>query len=119
MTSFRLLDPMNENVNLLKIFVKFLNGCFKKTKHTKFSEKTNISYPLIRTRNCAYQGVRNVRFCGKFGMLCFLETRVWRFALLPYYRLSADTVRSGALLLRFLRDVKLYLPILNNPLELR
>ena len=26
------------------------NGCFKKTKHTKFSKKPNISYPLIRTR---------------------------------------------------------------------
>ena len=24
--------------------------CFKKTKHAKFSEKRNISYPLIRTR---------------------------------------------------------------------
>ena len=36
------------------------NECFKKTKHAKFSEKTNISYPLIRTR--------------------------LRFVLLPYYR---------------------------------
>ena len=43
------------------------NGCFKKTKHAKFSEK--------RT------------FFGKFGVLCFLETPVLRFALLPYYRL--------------------------------
>ena len=25
-------------------------------------------------------------FFGKFGMLCFLETPVLRFALLPYYR---------------------------------
>ena len=24
--------------------------------------KTNISYPLLRTRMCAYQGVRNVSF---------------------------------------------------------
>ena len=36
------------------------NECLKKTKHAKFSEKTNISYPLIRTR--------------------------LRFVLLPYYR---------------------------------
>ena len=41
------------------------NGCFKKTKHVKFSEKTNISNPLIRTPTCAYQGVRNFRFFGK------------------------------------------------------
>ena len=26
------------------------NGCFKETKHAKCSEKTNIFYPLIRTR---------------------------------------------------------------------
>ena len=44
--------------------------------------KTNISYPLIRRRTCAYQGVRNVCFFGKFGVLCFLETTVLRFALL-------------------------------------
>ena len=30
---------------------------------------------------CAYQGV-----IGKFGALCFLETSVLKFALLPYYR---------------------------------
>ena len=39
------------------------NGCFKKTKHAK----------------CL--------FFGKFGVLCFLEKPVLRFALLPYYRL--------------------------------
>ena len=43
----------------------------------------------ISARTCAYQGVKNVRFCGKFGVLCFLETSVLRFALLPYYRRSA------------------------------
>ena len=36
------------------------NGCFKKTKHVKFS--------------------------GKFGLLCFHETLVLIFVLLPYYR---------------------------------
>ena len=29
--------------------------------------KTNISYPLIRTRTCAYQGVRNVSFLESFA----------------------------------------------------
>ena len=62
------------------------NWCFKKTKHVKFSEKTNLSNPLICTRTCAYQGVRNVRFFEKFDVFCFLETPVLRFALLPYYR---------------------------------
>ena len=32
------------------------------------------------------QGIRNVRFFGKFGKPCFLETTVLRFALLRYYR---------------------------------
>ena len=49
------------------------NGGNMKTKHAKFSEKT-------------YQGVRNVRFFGKFSMLCFLVASVLRFTLLPYYR---------------------------------
>ena len=38
------------------------NGCFEKMKHVKFSEKINISYPLIRTHMCAHQGLKDVRF---------------------------------------------------------
>ena len=34
---------------------------------TKFFQKTNISYLLIRTRTCAYQGVKNVSFLEKFS----------------------------------------------------
>ena len=51
-------------------------------ENTCFLAKTNTSYPLIRTCTCAYQRVR----FRKFGVLCFLETPVFRFALLPYYR---------------------------------
>ena len=29
--------------------------------------KTNVSYPLIHTRTCAYQGVRNVSFSENFA----------------------------------------------------
>ena len=57
---------------------------FQENKTRHIFRKTNISNPLIRTRTCAYQGVRNVRFFGKFGVLCFLEALVLRFALLPY-----------------------------------
>ena len=35
--------------------------------YAKFSEKTNISHPLIRTRTCAYQGERNVSFSENFA----------------------------------------------------
>ena len=59
---------------------------FQEDKARQVFLKTNISYPVIRTRTCVYQGVRNVRFFGKLGMLCFLETPVLRFALLTYYR---------------------------------
>ena len=33
----------------------------------KISRKTNISYSLIRTRTCVYQGVRNVSFSENFA----------------------------------------------------
>ena len=36
--------------------------CVRKT-----FRKINISYPLIRTRTCAYQGVRNVSFSENFA----------------------------------------------------
>ena len=61
---------------------------FQESKARHNFRKTKISYTLIRTRMYAYQEVRNVCCSGNFGMLCFLETPVLRFALLPYYRRS-------------------------------
>ena len=43
---------------------------FQENKARHIFRKTNISYPLILTRTCAYQGVRNVHFSEN----------------LPYYR---------------------------------
>ena len=37
------------------------------TNVRKIFRKTNISYPLIRTCMCAYQGVRNVSFSENFA----------------------------------------------------
>ena len=74
------------NSSLIRRKSESQNGRFKKTKHAKFSEKTNISYTPIRARTWAYQGVRNFRFFGRFGVLRFLETPVLRLGLLPYYR---------------------------------
>ena len=51
----------------------------QRTKHAKFSEKKDYLLPLIRTPTCAYQGVRNVSFWGKSGVLCFVVTSVLRF----------------------------------------
>ena len=44
--------------------------CFKKTKHVKFSEKR--------------AGGKKCSFFVIFDVLCFIETPVLRFALLPY-----------------------------------
>ena len=59
---------------------------FQKNRVRQMFRKTNILWPLIRTHTCAYQGVRNIRSFRKFGVLCFLETPVLRFTLLPHYR---------------------------------
>ena len=43
---------------------------FQENKARQIFRKTNISYPLIRTRTCAYQGIRNVRFSE--NLVCFI-----------------------------------------------
>ena len=49
------------------------NGCFKKKKTRQILQKTNIPYPLIRTRTCAYQGVRKVHFSRNLACFVFLK----------------------------------------------
>ena len=44
----------------------------QENKARQISRKTNISYPLIRTRVCACQGVRNVRFTENLAFFVFL-----------------------------------------------
>ena len=58
---------------------KSQNECFKKAKHAKISGKKNFLPP--DTHTCV-----KCLFFGNFGVLCFLETPVLRFALLPYSR---------------------------------
>ena len=53
------------------------NGCFEKTKHVKFSKKLTF---------ITVSGGKKCSFFGKFDVLCFLETPVFRVAFLPYYR---------------------------------
>ena len=55
---------------------------FQENKACQIFRKTNISYSLMRSKKCS--------FFRKFDMLCFLETSVLRFALLPYYRRFLD-----------------------------
>ena len=45
----------------------------KENKACQIFQKTNISYPLIRTRTCAYQRVRNVHFSENLACFVFLQ----------------------------------------------
>ena len=52
------------------------NGCFKKTKHVKFSEKRTFFttwYAQVR----AYQGIENVRFLKNLACFVFLKHPFW------------------------------------------
>ena len=57
---------------------------FHENKARHIFRKTNIFYSLICTR-CTSED-KKCSFFGKFDVLCFLETPVLRFALLPYYQ---------------------------------
>ena len=58
---------------------------FQENKTRQNFRKTNTSYPLIRTRTCAYQGVRNVCFSKNLASFVFLKHPFWdsSFGLLP------------------------------------
>ena len=50
---------------------------FQENKARQIFQKTNISYPLIRTRTCVYQGLRNVRFSENLTCFAFLNHPLW------------------------------------------
>ena len=52
---------------------EYQNGCYKKTKHAKFSEKRTFLPPDTHTYVCV-SGGKKYSFFGKFGELCFLNT---------------------------------------------
>ena len=60
----------------------------QENKARQILRKTNITYPLIRTRTCAYQMVRNVRFSENLTCFVFSNTHL-RIALLPQCRRKA------------------------------
>ena len=49
---------------------------FQENKVHPIFRKTNISYPMIRTR-CAYQEIRNVRFSENCACFVFLKEPFW------------------------------------------
>ena len=56
------------------------NGCFKKTKHVKFSKNRTFLLPDTH-RYMFVSWSKKCSFFGKFDLLCFLVTPVSRFAL--------------------------------------
>ena len=50
------------NFGLMNLFFGIMN-----LVRIKIFRKTNISYPLIRTRKCAYQEVRIISFSENFS----------------------------------------------------
>ena len=68
--------------------VESQNGGNKKTKHAKFSEKLTFLTPQRRTRTCAYQWVKNVRFFRKIWRVLFFCDL--RFEICLFCRITDD-----------------------------
>ena len=49
----------------------------QESKARQIFAKSNISYSMIRTRTCVYQGIRNVRFSENLAQFVFLKHPVW------------------------------------------
>ena len=70
-------------------------GVSKQQSTPNFQKQTSLTLwyanvpPETNTYVCVSEG-KKCSFIGKFGMLCFLETPVLRFALLP---ITDDTTR--------------------------
>ena len=58
---------------------RILKRVFQENKARQLFRKTNISYVYV-------SGGKKRSFFAKFGVLCFLETHVLRFAFLPYHQ---------------------------------
>ena len=70
------------SVSLLNIGRKWgkranLKTVFQENKAVQIFRKTNIFYPLIHKRTCAYQGVRNVCFWENLASFVFLKHPFW------------------------------------------
>ena len=71
-SEFSVVNIMSENVgNQAK--GRNSKRVFQENKARQIFRVTNISYPLIRTRTCAYLGVRNVSFSENLPCFVFLK----------------------------------------------
>ena len=56
---------------------RILKRVSRENKAGRIFQTTTISYPLIRTHACAYQGVRTIRFPENLACFVFLEQPFW------------------------------------------
>ena len=75
------------------------NGCFKKTKHAKFSEKRNF---LRLDRHSAYQGLRNIRFSENLMCFVFLKHPFWDS---PFCLITDDSKQTKTRLFIFILNI--------------
>ena len=67
---------------------KSQKGGFKRAKHAKYSKKRTFITP-----GHAHVSGKKYSIFGKFGVLCFLETSVLRFALFASLRKTLKILR--------------------------
>ena len=60
-------------------------GVSRKQSTPNFPKNEHFLPPVKHRHVCVSRG-KKCSVVGKFGVLNFLETPVWRFSLLPYYR---------------------------------
>ena len=72
---------------------QILKRVFQENKARQIFQKMYISYTLICTRTCAYQGVRNIRFSETMTYFVFLKHPFWDlpFCLITDELLPSDT----------------------------
>ena len=66
---------------------------FQENKARQIFPKTKISYPLISTRTCAYQRVRNVRYSENLACFVFLKHPFW---VSPFCLITDDLFKVNA-----------------------
>ena len=71
------MNSKKNTVSVIRQKRESQNGVFQKNKARQIFRKTNISYSLVRTRKCAYQGVRNVPFSENLAFFVFLKHPFW------------------------------------------
>ena len=68
-------------------------GVSRKQSTPNFPKNEHFLPLDMQTYVCVSWG-KKCSFFGKFGVLCFLETSVLRFALLPYYPRNTDILNK-------------------------